>query len=103
MVNTGLRPDEALRLEFRDVAIVEDDSTGDEILEMEIHKGKRGVGYCKSMPGAVLPFKRLKERRKRTLRAEARPAGNPKAARLPSLVERLFNISPQNLLKYRPL
>jgi len=83
MVNTGLLPDEALRLEFRDVAIVEDDGTGDEILEIEIHKGKRGVGYCKSMPGAVLPFRRLKERRERTHRAEARAAGNPVAARLP--------------------
>lgn len=98
MVNTGLRPDEALRLEFRDVAIVEDDGTGDEILEIEIHKGKRGVGFCKSMPGAVLPFKRLKERRERTLRAEARAAGNPVAARLPILAERLFVMPMQHLL-----
>jgi integrase len=33
------------------------------ILEIEV-RGKRGVGYCKSMPGAVLPFKRLKRRKK---------------------------------------
>lgn len=61
MVNTGLRPDEAKRLQFRDVAIVNDDATGERILEIEV-RGKRGVGYCKSMPGAVLPFKRLRER-----------------------------------------
>ena len=24
-------------------------------------RGKRGVGYCKSMPGAVLPFQRLRD------------------------------------------
>jgi integrase len=58
MANTGLRPDEAARLEYRDVAIVEDDDTGDTILEIEV-RGKRGVGYCKSMPGAVHPFERL--------------------------------------------
>ncbi|MBI1273313.1 MAG: tyrosine-type recombinase/integrase [Alphaproteobacteria bacterium] len=61
MVNTGLRPDEALRLEFRDVAIVTDEATGERILEIEV-RGKRGVGFCKSMPGAVLPFQRLKKR-----------------------------------------
>jgi integrase len=27
-------------------------------------RGKRGVGYCKSMPGAVRPFERLVERNK---------------------------------------
>jgi integrase len=61
MVNTGLRPDEARRLEFRDVEIVEDRSTGETILEISV-RGKRGVGYCKSMPGAVLPFERLRKR-----------------------------------------
>ncbi|MGO8801672.1 tyrosine-type recombinase/integrase [Candidatus Binatus sp.] len=59
--NTGLRPDEAWRLQFRDVTIVEDEASGHTILEIEV-RGKRGVGYCKSMPGAVLPFERLKAR-----------------------------------------
>jgi integrase len=59
--NTGLRPDEAWRLQFRDVTIVEDDASGETILEIEV-RGKRGVGYCKSMPGAVRPFERLKAR-----------------------------------------
>ena len=61
MANTGLRPDEAARLEFRDVVIADDDATGERILEIEV-RGKRGVGYCKSMPGAVRPFERLRER-----------------------------------------
>lgn len=61
MVNTGLRPDEALRLEYRDVAIVTDAATGERILEIEV-RGKRGVGFCKSMPGAVTPFSRLRSR-----------------------------------------
>lgn len=62
MANTGLRPDEAIRLEFRDVAIVTDEATGERILEIEV-RGKRGVGYCKSMTGAVMPFERLKKRK----------------------------------------
>lgn len=61
MANTGLRPDEANRLEFRDVEIVDDDATGERILEIEV-RGKRGVGYCKSTSGAVRPFERLLER-----------------------------------------
>jgi len=60
-VNTGLRPDEAWALQFRDVTIVDDTDSGKRILEIEA-RGKRGVGYCKSMPGAVRPFERLKAR-----------------------------------------
>ena len=61
MANTGLRPDEANRLEYRDVKIVDDDATKQTILEIEV-RGKRGVGYCKSMSGAVRPFERLVKR-----------------------------------------
>lgn len=61
MANTGLRPDEAGRLECRDVTVVTHNPTGERILEIEV-RGKRGVGYCKSMPGAVLPFERMKKR-----------------------------------------
>jgi integrase len=61
MANTGLRPDEASRLEFRDVRVVVDEATAERILEIEV-RGKRGVGYCKSMTGAVLPFHRLRRR-----------------------------------------
>ena len=63
MGNTGLRPDESARLEMRDVSIVEDEATGERILEIEV-RGKRGVGFCKSMPGAVLPFERVSKRKK---------------------------------------
>ncbi len=61
MANTGMRPDEVNILEYRDVEIVEDRDTGETILEIEV-RGKRGVGYCKSMPGAVRPFERMLER-----------------------------------------
>jgi len=80
MVNTGLRPDEALRLEFRDVAIVTDEATGERILEIEV-RGKRGVGFCKSMPGAVIPFERLKKRNN----------GKPTERLFPKFQRELFN------------
>jgi len=66
--NTGLRPDEAMRLQLRDVMVVEDEGSGQTILEIEV-RGKRGVGYCKSTAGAVHPFERLK--------ARTRPDGGP--------------------------
>jgi integrase len=62
MVNTGLRPDEARRIEFRDVKIVNDRGSRQTILEIDV-RGKRGVGFCKSMPGAVHPFERVRKRR----------------------------------------
>lgn len=61
MANTGLRPDEANRLQYRDVEIVEDEETDETILLIQV-RGKRGVGYCKSMPAAVFPFERLLKR-----------------------------------------
>jgi integrase len=61
MANTGLRPDEANRLEYRDVTIADDEGTGETILEIDV-RGKRGVGYCKSTSGAVRPFQRLWDR-----------------------------------------
>jgi len=66
--NTGLRPDEVMRLQFRDVTVVEDVAAGQTILEIEV-RGKRGVGYCVSTRGAVRPFERLKTR--------TRPDGGP--------------------------
>lgn len=62
LANTGLRPDEAARLEYRDVAVVDDEATGETILEIEVRHGKRGVGYCKSTANAVRPFLRLQKR-----------------------------------------
>lgn len=62
MGNTGLRPDEASRLQDRDVTVVKDEDTGERILEIEV-RGKRGTGHCKSMPGAVYPYQRLRKRK----------------------------------------
>jgi integrase len=62
-VNTGLRPDEAMRLQFGDVTVVKEEGRGQIILEIEA-RGKRGVGYCKSTEGAVRPFERLQGRRR---------------------------------------
>jgi integrase len=80
MVNTGLRPDESRRIEIRDVKIVNDRDSGERILEIDV-RGKRGVGFCKSMPGAVLPFQRVLKRR------------NPKPTELvfPKTHHELFN------------
>ncbi len=96
MVNTGLRPDEAWRLEFRDVEIVKDVRLGETILEISV-RGKRGVGYCKSMPGAVVPFERLRDRL-RPLEEEGRRHPGPvnngadmvRGSRKPESTERLF-------------
>ena len=63
MANTGLRPDEARNLQHRDVEIVTDEWSGEKILEIEV-RGKRGVGYCMSTPGAVRPYERLRDRPK---------------------------------------
>jgi integrase len=61
MANTGLRPDEAARLQHRDIAVVKDEDSGETILVIEV-RGKRGVGYCKSTSNAVRPYERLRAR-----------------------------------------
>lgn len=61
LANTGLRPDEVRRLQYRDVKIVDDLDSNETILEIEV-RGKRGVGFCKSTAGAIRPFERLVER-----------------------------------------
>lgn len=62
-VNTGLRPDETKRLQVRDIEIAEDGPDRERILHIAV-RGKRGTGWAKSMPGAVIPFKRMKDRHK---------------------------------------
>jgi integrase len=94
MANTGLRPDEALRLEFRDVSIVKDHDTKEVILEIEV-RGKRGIGFCKSTAQAVEPFRRLKKR------LRPRPKG-PDTDEIelapPEPTDRLFPDNPRQLL-----
>jgi hypothetical protein len=46
---------------FRDVTVADDEDLGKTILEIEV-RGKRGIGYCKSMPGALRPLERLRSR-----------------------------------------
>ncbi len=99
MANTGLRPDEAFNLEHRDVTIANDDDTGQEILEIEV-RGKRGVGYGKSMPGAVRVYRRLlarpkpargETRRERQRRnKEGGEVPPPPVQELPQLTDLLF-------------
>lgn len=86
MVNTGLRPDEAARLELRDVAVVTDKATGERILEIAV-RGKRGVGWCKSMPGAVLPFQRMAKRH--NLQAKETVFGLPQRELLNTILDEL--------------
>ena len=90
MVNTGVRPDEAWRLQFRDVKIAHDDGLDETILEIEV-RGKRGVGYCKSMPGAVQPFRRLLKRKRKVVSVDEK--GNETEAEvLPGPTDLLFPI-----------
>lgn len=63
MSNTGLRPDEAKKLQFQDVEISLDPETDEVILVIAV-RGKRGVGFCKSTIGAVHPFERMLDRKK---------------------------------------
>jgi integrase len=94
MANTGLRPDEVLRLEFRDVAIVKDHDSKQVILEIEV-RGKRGVGFCKSTANAVEPFRRLKKR----LRPGPKgPNTDEIELALPEPTDRLFPDNPRQLL-----
>lgn len=97
MANTGVRPDEALRLEFRDVSIVKDQATGQTILEIEV-RGKRGVGYCKSMPGAVHPFRRLQARSRPQVIPGSDGAAETTRLDLPKPTDRLFPKSHHELL-----
>lgn len=78
MANTGLRPDEAKRLEHRDVQVVKDADSGETILHISV-QGKRGTGYCKSTASAVKPYLRLKNR------PAPPPTQQPRYERLPGV------------------
>ncbi|WP_230640365.1 site-specific integrase [Shinella sumterensis] len=94
MGNTGLRPDEAKQLQHRDVTIVEDPESRQRILEIEV-RGKRGIGWCKSMPGAVKPYERLRDRLK-PMREKGEGKDVEAVAKLPEPADLLF---PGNYLK----
>ncbi len=98
MANTGVRPDEVNLLEFRDIEIVTDEWSGDKILEIEV-RGKRGVGYCKSMAGAVRPFERLRDRPRPTDDGER--SVKPTDKLFPNEFKKMFNgILTENNLKF---
>jgi integrase len=92
MANTGLRPDEAMNLQHRDVEIVDDEDSGETILVIEV-RGKRGVGYCKSTANAVKPYKRLLNRPKPSFideEGEERKTDNSKKQELPQPEDLVF-------------
>ena len=71
MANTGLRPDEAWNLEFRDAKIEDDYGTKETILVIDV-RGKTGTGYCKSMPQAVYHLEQVRKRRREKLAEEGK-------------------------------
>jgi integrase len=106
LANTGLRPDEAKNLQHRDVTIVEDEATRERILEIEV-RGKRGVGYCKSMPSAVRPYERLlarpkpgqTESRRARQRRSREGCDEPPPPAQPKLPEPTDHVFPGNHIK----
>lgn len=99
LANTGLRPDEAKNLQHRDVTIVEDERSGERILEIEV-RGKRGVGYCKSMPSAVRPYERLLGRAKYVKQGRARVLAKlPPSNEPPQLPKPTDHVFPGNHIK----
>ncbi len=85
-------------MQHRDVEIVDDEETGERILEIEV-RGKRGVGFCKSMPGAVKPYERLLARplpglpqgkRARRRRGETDSAPAPEELKYPQPTDHVF-------------
>jgi integrase len=105
LANTGLRPDEAKNVQHRDVEIVRDEATGEEILEIEV-RGKRGVGFCKSMPGAVKAYKRLLARQlpgpaqgKRARKRRGESLGAPPVRQEPKYPQPTDHLFPGNHIK----
>jgi integrase len=100
MGNTGMRPDEAKNLQHRDVTVMTDPGSGQEILEIEV-RGKRGVGFCKSTAGAVRPYQRLLNRPKPTrgLQKRNRSRNNPNPILPDELPEPTDKVFPGDYLK----
>jgi integrase len=81
-----------LRLQFRDVEIIDDADSGETILLIHL-RGKRGEGICKSMPNAVRPFTRLRDRKRPSITET-----NAKISALPKQDDLLFPTSQHELL-----
>ena len=87
------------------MTIVEDEASGQTILEIEV-RGKRGVGYSKSMHGAVRPFERLKARLRPSRAYEANDknesnttVNESRELRLPKPTDLIFPKWPRELFK----
>jgi integrase len=100
MGNTGMRPDEAKNLQHRDISVVTDPGSGQEILEIEV-RGKRGIGFCKSMAGAARPYQRLLNRAKpkRGLQKRNRSRKNPSPILADEFPEPTDKVFPGSYLK----
>jgi len=98
MANTGLRPDEVRHLQHRDVTVVKDRDTDERILEIQV-RGKRGVGFCKSMPGAVQPYQRLLKRAKADSDIWLKDAPEDRPTKEPSYPEPTDALFPSNHIK----
>jgi integrase len=98
MANTGLRPDEVRNLQHRDVTVVKDRDTDERILEIQV-RGKRGVGFCKSMPGAVQPYQRLLKRPKADSDVWLKDAPGDRPLKEPSYPEPTDPLFPSNHIK----
>ncbi len=100
MGNTGMRPDEAGNLQHRDVTVVTDPGSGQEILEIEV-RGKRGIGFCKSTTGAVRPYQRLlyRPKPKRGMQTRNRSKLNPNPVLPDELPQPTDKVFPGSYLK----
>ncbi|MDB5553053.1 MAG: integrase [Rhizobium sp.] len=87
--NTGLRPDEAKNLQHRDIAVVQGPDSKDRILEVGVC-GKRGIGWCKSMPGAVKPYERLRDRLKPIRKSKGKNGEVPAEGELLNATDLVF-------------
>ncbi len=75
-----------------------DAATGETILEIEV-RGKRGVGYCKSMPGAVLPYQRLRRRPKPRTKIRDNATNAPDVPAKPQRPQPTDHVFPGNHIK----
>jgi hypothetical protein len=91
-------PTRRCRITFSDVTIVEDHATGERILEIDV-RGKRGVGYCKSMPRAVKYYERLLGRAKPVTKGEREEAKKNGTELKPKYPEPTDPVFPGNHIK----
>jgi len=77
--------------------------TEQRILLIEVRRGKRGSGWCKSMPGVVLPFERLRNRPRPSSEEGVKSSGrrtrqNDNSLVKPKPTDRLFDLDHHELL-----